>query len=240
MSNMRLFFSLLKWDILREVRRKETVLNMALFAILILFLVKVGLGPGAAPGSSHARVLAAVAPVVFWVTILFSGTVGLSQSLVVEREGARLAGLQMAPFDLGIFYLAKVAATWVYVILMELLVLAMYSMLFRFERWDLLGNLLVVLSLFTLGYIGLGVVLAAMTSALRGGGEIVLRVLLLPLMIPVLYLTLLVSENTMGVRIAGGALGDPLPLAQYVAIVGAFDAIYLTTGFLVFPKVIEE
>ena len=36
MSGPALFFALIRWDFLRELRRKEIVLNMSLFAVLML------------------------------------------------------------------------------------------------------------------------------------------------------------------------------------------------------------
>ena len=100
--------------------------------------------------------------------------------------------------------------------------------------------LLLVISVFTFAYIGLGVILAAMTTALRGGGEVLLRILLFPLMIPLIWLTLLVSQRVFDTTIAGGALGPPLEFRVYLAAGLAFDALYLTAGYLLFPKVLEE
>ena len=233
MSTVRLFFELLKWDLLRELRRKETVINMSLFAMLLIFVLKLGLG-------TDAAIVEPVGPVVFWVTILFSGTVGLSQAFVTEQEEGRLAGVQLAPIELGVFYFSKVSSTWLYVLFMEVLVLAAFVTLFKFHRWDLLASVVAVMSVFTLGYIATGVVLASMTASLRGGGEIVLRILLFPLMMPILILTLRVSETVFAVPVASDAPGTPMELGRYLAIVGAFDVIYLTSGFLIFPKVLEE
>jgi hypothetical protein len=93
---------------------------------------------------------------------------------------------------------------------------------------------------FTLAYIACGVVLAAMTTSLRGGGEVVLRNLLIPLMLPLIWLTLRVSERVFGAVLAGGALGPPLKLGHYLAAALAFDTIYLAVGYILFPKVLEE
>jgi heme exporter protein B len=230
---LRLFLSFLKWDLVRELRRREVVLNMSLFAVLILFVAQVGLG-------ANRQAVDSVAPVLFWVAVVFTGTIGLSQSFLAEREGARLAGLQLAPIDLGIFYLAKVAAVWIYVMAMEILLAAAYIVFFNFTRWSLLAPLVLVMAVFSLGYVGAGVVLSSMTTALRGGGEIVLRILLVPVMLPVVFLTLQVSGTVFAAQIAGGVLGPPLGVGPYVAVVAAIDAIYVTTGYLVFPKILED
>tara|TARA_B100000470_G_C19754352_1_gene375311 strand:- start:375 stop:1076 length:702 start_codon:yes stop_codon:yes gene_type:complete len=233
MSGPALFFALIRWDFLRELRRKEIVLNMSLFAVLMLTIAQLGT-------SGDSVAMKSVGPVFFWMAIVFTGTVGLGQSFAAEREGGRLTGIQLAPIDLGIFYLAKVAATWVYMMLMSIALLGVYMLFFNFMRWDLMPSLFCAIGVFTLGYSGAGIVLSSMTTALRGGGEIVLRILILPLMVPVILLTLMASEATFGGQVAGGILGPPLALWKYALTVLSLDAIYLTTGYLVFPKIIEE
>ena len=233
MNPGRLFLSLLKWDLLREIRRMEIVLNMALFAVLMLTIAQLGTG-------GDSLVVSRVGPVFFWMAVVFTGTVGLSQSFAAEREGGILNGTQLAPIDHGIFYLAKVAATWVYIMVMGLSLLGVYILFFNFMRPDLYPALILVLGVFALGYTGVGIILSSMTTALRGGGEIVLRILLLPLMVPVVLLTFQVSEATFGVTVADGILGPPLELWKYLLTILSLDAIYLVIGYLVFPKIIEE
>jgi heme exporter protein B len=233
MRSVRVFVALLRWDVLRELRRKDALANMLLFALLVLFIAQVGIG------SDPARV-ATVGPVIFWIAIIFAGTVGLSQTFAAEREGNVLGGILSAPVDLGVFYLAKVLSTSVYVLVMEIFTLGLYAVLFNVSVGPRLGGLLLVMALFTVAYLSVGVVLAAMTSTLRGGGEVLLRILLFPLMIPMIWITLRVSETVFGAVIAGGALGPPLGLGSYVALGSAFDALYLTAGFVLFPKVLEE
>jgi heme exporter protein B len=206
---------------------------MILFALLILFIAQVGLGGGEARAG-------AAGPVVFWIAILFAGTVGLSQSFAAEREGNTLGGVITAPIDLGVYYLAKVLSTSLYVLVMELVVLLAYAVLFNVSPWGHLLEILLVLAVFTFAYLAIGVVLAAMTSALRGAGEVLLRILLFPLMIPMIWLTLRVSETVFDTVIAGGALGPPLSVARFAVLGLAFDALYLTAGYLLFPKVLEE
>ena len=124
--------------------------------------------------------------------------------------------------------------------LMSIALLGVYMLFFNFMRWDLIPSLLCAIGVFALGYSGAGIILSSMTTALRGGGEIVLRILILPLMVPIILLTLMASEATFGEQVAGGILGPPLALWKYTLTVLSLDAIYLATGYLVFPKIIEE
>jgi len=236
MKAIRLFLALVRWDVLREVRRKDTVPNMVLFALIVLFLARMGLSPDVTGGRDSQG----IGTVVFWITVLFAGTVGLGQSVATEREGNALAGILTSPVDTGVLYLAKVASTTLYVLILELATILLYGVLFDAWPRGSLPGLIAVLLIFTLAYMAVGVVVAAMTTAVRGGGEVLLRILLFPLMIPMITLTLRVSETVFGTPVAGGTLGPPLDLGRYVGVGIAFDAVYLTTGFLLFPKILEE
>ena len=67
-----------------------------------------------------------------------------------------------------------------------------------------------------------------------------MRILLFPVMIPLIWLTLRVSQTVFETVLAAEALGPPLSLGAYLALALSFDAIYLAAGFLLFPKVLEE
>lgn len=232
MKSLGIVGAIVRWDFVRELRRKETVPSMILFALLVLFLSQMGLGGDPALGSSAG-------PIIFWIAILFAGTVGLSQSFAQEREGGALGALLVAPVPREALYFAKVSSIGTYVLTMEAATVGLYAVLFNVSFGARLPALAVVLVLFTLAYLAVGVVLAAMTSALRGGGEVLLRILLLPLMIPIFWLTLRVSETIFETRIASGALGPPLDFGTYVLLAAALDAIYLTIGSLVFSKALQ-
>ncbi len=245
MTSLRVFVCFLRWDLLREIRRREAVLNMILFAVLILFIIDFSIGPvfdvfRNASDPFLGDLEGKIGPVFFWMTVLFAGTVGLSHAFAVEREGHSLEGIVLAPVDLGVFYLAKVVATWIYVMLMELCLLGAYILLFNFSDWPRLGPMIAVMGVFSIGYMAAGITLAAMTSVLKRGGEVVLRILLFPLLIPMVYLTLHTPAGTFGVDVTGGLLGRPIELAQYLALILAIDAIYLTAGYLIFPKILED
>ena len=248
--------NLIRWDLLREMRRKETLLNMSLLAVLILFTGHLGVETfthhfavelGFAPAEQGAAVQKAkdtIGPVFFWIASLFAGTVGLNHSFVNEREGTSLGGITTAPIDPGIFYLAKVAATWFYVMLMQVILFGAYVVLFNYQAGPTWSTILCAVSVFSLAYIAPGVVLAAMTTTLGGSGELILRILLFVLMIPLILLTLEVSSKLFGVaaeNVPGGVLmGGNFGTLEYLLVALAFSVMYLCAGYLLFPKVLEE
>ena len=228
MGGIRRFVSVLRWDIVLELRRREAVLNMSLFAVLILFIASYGL-------SGRPEYQEQFGPLIFWISILFAGTVGLSRAFAVEKENGALTGVLISPIDAGAFYLAKVAATGIYVAVMEVLVLAAYIILFNFTGWDRIPLLLATMACFTLAYVAAGTLIAAMTTGLRGG-EVVLRILLFPIMIPVVIAVLRIGDRIFPGEVPLGTQSAWRSLLMLTAL----GVVYLTAGYVLFPKVLEE
>jgi len=228
MVAFRSFLAIVRWDFVLELRRREAVLNMSLFAVLMLFIAAYGL-------STKPELVEEVGPLFLWISILFAGTVGLSRAFAMERSSGALSGVLVSPLDPGVFYLAKVAATWLYVMAMECLVAGAYVLLFDFNRWERLPLLLATMAAFTLAYVGAGAVIAAMTSSLRGG-EVVLRILLFPIMIPVVMMVIKGGEAIFPREPPPGAPGLGITLGRILPLA----LIYISLGFILFPKVVEE
>jgi heme exporter protein B len=229
MDQWRAFCAILRWDLAGEFRRREATLNMCLFAVLILFIASYAL-------AKRNELIPGAAPIFYWISIIFAGTVGLSRAFQTERESGALHGILVAPVDPGFFYLAKVAAAWIYTFAMALLVLAAYLVLFNFKHLDRIVEIVAVTAAFLLAYTAIGTLLAAMTTSLRGG-EVLLRILLFPLMVPAIVAALSANERL---------FGDPeVPIASLspwkaAAAIAAMAAIYLAASFLLFGKVVEE
>jgi heme exporter protein B len=244
MLDFRGFLAITRWDLVLELRRREAVLNMTLFAVLILFIASYSLQMSAfefaeryrlTEGDAQAFIREEFGPLILWISILFSGTVGLSRAFAVEKEGGALTGVLISPIDPGSFYLAKALATWIYVMVMELLVLVAYIVLFNFSRWDRLPLLLLSMGLFTISYVAAGTVIAALTHSLRGG-EVVLRILLFPIMIPAVIIVTQAGKFVFSPQAPPDALGPGKSLLSLLAL----GTIYTCIGFVLFPKVVEE
>lgn len=224
MLHLKGLVTVLYWDLVVELRRREAVLGMALFAVLVLFIASYGL-------SGRMELAAEVGPLIFWIAVLFAGTVGLSRAFSAEREGGALTGVLLSPLDAGAYYVAKVAATWLYVMSMGALLEGAYAVVFNFTRPEGLVWLFLAMGAFSFAYVAAGAVMAAMTSSLRGG-EVVLRITLFPLMVPAVITALSMSEGIFSPE------GRPAPRA-FLSLI-ALGVVYLSAGFLLFPKVVEE
>ena len=223
---MRGFLAILRRDLALEARRRESLLSMGVFAAATLFVFRFAF-------DLHKVESVTVSPAVLWVTALFAATIGLSRSFAVESAGEVMAGLLLAPVDRTAIYLAKVLSTFAVVAVVEAAAfLGLFLLFDPPEVWDPLA-LLGIAWLATAGFLGAGILFAAMTRHARSGGGTLLQILLLPLSIPLFIGGVQTSERL----IRGLPLGDA---AKWVPMLAAFGAIYLALGSVLFERVVEE
>jgi heme exporter protein B len=217
-------FLLLKKDILLEVRRRDSLLTMFFFGILLLFVFHFSFD--LAPEQ-----VAEMAPALLWLAFLFTGTLGLAQLFEGERGNHCLEALLLSPLDRGALFLAKTAFNCVLMVLVEIVVFPLFWILFNLRSWEVIPYLFLVAFLGTIGFCVLGTLLSAITLKARAR-ELLLPLVLFPLMIPVILATI----RCMEAFLLAGELGDAVP---WLRLLIGFDVIFVTVGILIFDWVIE-
>ncbi len=210
-------------DLAAEWRSRQLISSMLVFALLVILIFNYALELDAA-----AR--ATVTSGVLWVTFIFAGTLGLNRSLAVEQDRGCLDGLLLAPVDRTAIYIGKAAANLIFMLVMALIVLPVYSVLYNTNLF--LPGLLLVIFLGGLGYSAVGTLLAAMAVQTRTR-DILLPVLLFPVVLPVLINAVRAST----------AFLQGLPFSEfstYVNMLVVFDVIFIAAGLMVFDAVVEE
>ncbi len=101
MQIVRQVYWLLWKDLLLEIRRRESLISMFFFGVVILFLFHFSF-------EIPRERVADMAPGLLWLAFIFTGTLGLNQLFQVERENQCLEALLLSPMDRGALYLAKV------------------------------------------------------------------------------------------------------------------------------------
>lgn len=218
------FRTLLGKELRVEARGREMLSGGLLMALLVLLIGQLAWG-----GLGEPR---RVAPGVLWVAIAFAGTLTLSRSLHQERDRGTWEALALLPVDWGQIYLAKAAANFLVLLLIEAIALPLYALLFNFDLASPLPKLAPVLLLGTLGFSASGTLLAALSAHGRAR-EILLPILLFPLVLPLLMISLQATE-----RILAGAPSSLL-VAEHEFLI-AFDAVYLAVGWFAFDYVLGE
>ena len=213
------------WKDLTAERRSKANFNAVVFlAALILLLFGFSLGPDPAAVRDMGGG-------VIWLTILFSGVLAFNRSYQTELENGALETLLLYPGDRRAIFAGKLIANFVFVALVEAVLLPVAAILYDLPLGEAPVRLLLVMTLGTIGFVTLGTFYAAMASRLRAR-EVLLPLLLFPMLIPLLV----------GAVAATGALlqGDPLGQSGgWMRLLVVFDVIFLAASFLTFEHVIE-
>jgi heme exporter protein B len=211
-------------DLVSEWRRRDRVLAMLLFSLLVVAVFHFALLPMAAP-QLHASI-----PGLLWVAYLFASVLGLNRAFALELENDALAGLALAPADPGWVFLGKAAANLVLLLLVQAVTAVAFAVAFDLALAPFAAGLAGVVALGAFGITTVGTLFAAISVRTRYR-EVMLPLLMLPVLMPVLI----------GAVRATAALfaGEPAP-ADALRLLVVFDAVYLIVSFLIFEYVLGE
>lgn len=210
-------------DLRAEFRSRELFSAMLVFSLLIILIFNFAL-------ELDIKTRQSVTAGVLWSTFAFAGTLGLNRSMAIEKDRGCLDGLLLAPVDRSAIYFGKVLSNLAFMLIVELIVLPVYSVLYTVNLFQL--GLLLVILLGSIGYAGVGTLLSAMSVQTRTR-DILLPILLFPVVIPVLLAAVKASSGFLT-----GAEMEEILLPINLLI--AYDIIFIAVAFMVFDSVVEE
>jgi heme exporter protein B len=211
-------------DLRIEWRTKESLASVVVLGVLLLvvFTVAHDPEPEAAP---------ALAPAVLWVAFVFTGLLGIQRGFLLERENDCLSGLLSAPVDPAAIYAGKLLANVVLLGVTQAVVVPLVGLFLHVDLWGVLPGLIAVLVLGNVGFASLATLFAAVATRTRAR-EVMLPLLLLPLLVP-----LLIGAVTATRAVLGGGLGAA---RDGVAVLVAFDVVFVVAGWLLFAYVVRD
>lgn len=212
-------------DIVAELRTKEMFSTMFVFAVLVIVVFNFAFDLRV----SGERVRQ-VAPGALWVAFAFAGILGLNRAFALEKDRGCLDGLLLAPVDHTAIYFGKMISTVLFMLVVEVLMLPVFTVFFGVSLFDLRLVLIVVLG--TLAFAGVGTILSAMTAQTRAR-EVLLPILLLPVVAPVLIAAV---KATAGI-LDGLTMGE---IAVWIEFLVAFTIIFPAVAFMTFDFVVKE
>jgi heme exporter protein CcmB len=168
--------------------------------------------------------LAASAPGLAWLTLLFSAVLAIKRGHDAETEDGALEGLLLAPARRSAIFLGKTAALTVELLLLLVVLLIAAGLL---VGWPGAGQrfVLVVVSLLgTAGLAAVGSLFGLMTEAAHARGA-TLPLLMLPVAVPVLVFAIKAAEGQAG---------------TWIGLLVLFDAAILAVGALAARHVVED
>ena len=210
-------------DLQAEFRSRELFSAMLVFSLLIILIFNFAL-------ELDVKTRQSVTAGVLWATFAFAGTLGLNRSMAIEKDRGCLDGLLLAPVDRSAIYFGKVISNLVFMLIVEAIVLPVYSVLYNMNLFQ--PGLLIVILLGSIGYVAVGTLLAAMSVQTRTR-DMLLPILLFPIAIPVLLSAVKASSGLLA--------GVPFEEVQFpINLLIAYDVIFVAVAFMTFENIVEE
>ncbi len=231
MNALRQIGALIRKDLGLQFRSKETLALIFVFSVLVVLIFAFAFGPNFFPEKSDRGKLIAS---VLWAAFVFAGIITLNRSFVVERAHGALHGIRLTGVDAGHIYLSKVVSNVIFLVLLEIVITPIALQFFELFDGVTVGILLKlfgVLSIGTLGFCAVGVLLAGMSTS-TNGGESLLSVILLPLVIPIIMSG---TKCSVSILVTGG-----LKESFWLNMLIGSSLIYLASAYLLADAVIEE
>jgi heme exporter protein B len=210
-------------DLATEVRSRELLSVMLVFAILVILIFNFALELDVATRNS-------VTAGVLWATFAFAGTLGLNRSMAAEKDRGSLDGLLLAPVDRAAIYFGKAISNLAFMLAVEAVVLPVYAFLYNIDLFR--PGLFLVIVLGSIGYVAVGTLLAGMAVQARTR-DVLLPILLFPVAIPVLIAAVKAS--------AGFLAGDDFDtILPWINLLVGYDVIFIALAYMIFDYVVEE
>jgi heme exporter protein B len=223
---MRAAATIARKDLMVELRTKESVPAMALFAITTFVIFHFGLNRDRLEGELAAGVL--------WVTLLFAAILGINRLFVAEREQGGFDGILMAPIERTALLIAKSGALLVYLLALELIALPVFALFFISDGfWEALPRLLVVTVLADVGLAVVGAMLASIAVHTRAR-DLLLPLLLLPLTVPVVIAAASATKPLLSLPLDTSGWG------KWLAVLALYDLVFGLLAYAVFDFLMED
>jgi heme exporter protein B len=218
--------ALLRKDLRLELRTFETVPAMVLFSLAVFVIFHFGFNRPTIDGQLAGGVLT--------VTLLLASLLGINRLFVAEREQGGFDGFLLAPVDRSSMLLAKAAALFTFLTLLEVVAVPAFGLLLLGPSLGppLLG-LIGVLALTNVALSVIGTLVSALAIQTRAR-DLIGPIIALPLLIPALIATARASGPLLAAHTSGS------PSGKWIAVLALYDAIFGLIAYGVFDFLLED
>jgi heme exporter protein B len=223
---MRTALIVLRKDLRLELRSLETLPAMVLFALATFVIFHFGLGQDQIDGQEAAGVLT--------VSVLFAAMLGVNRLFVAEREQGGFDAFLLAPVDRTAMLLAKAAALFTYLAVLELFAVPAFAiLLLGVPLGPPLPGLIAVLALADVALAVIGTLVSAIAIQSRAR-DLIGPLLGLPLLIPALIAT----ARATGPLLVRGTTGTPP--GKWMLILALYDLVFGLLAYALFDFLLED
>jgi heme exporter protein B len=222
-SYWRAMLAVIWKDLVAELRSREVLTSMLVFALLVIMIFNFALE--LQPGLQKALTSG-----ILWVTFAFAGTLGLNRSMAMEKDRGCLDGLLLAPVDRSAIFFGKAISNLIFMLIVAAIILPLFGLLYNVNLFN--PGLLLVIFLGSVGYVAVGTLLSTMAVQTRTR-DVMLPILLFPLVIPVLLSAIKGSSGFLEGL-------ERVEIMPWLNLLIVYDVIFIAVAFMVFDYVVEE
>lgn len=213
-------------DLRIELRSREIVYTMAFFGglLVVIYTFAFPRDEAAVRGSL---------PGMLWVTMAFTGTIGLGRAFDRERENDTMRALLLAPVPRLAVFLGKAISIAALVLAVSVVVAPLLALFLNAPLFGYPGPLALAVVLGCAGFAVVGTVFAATLLKVRSR-DVLLPVILYPLLIPLFVAGTEATAALVAVR-------PSLDTAWYwIKFLGIYDAVFLVLSLWIFESLVIE
>ena len=221
----RIALAIARKDAVAELRGRHATVSTLFFAAVVLLLFGFALGPDSAR-------LAAAAPGLLWLAVVFAGLLAVNLLHLLETDDGALEQLALYPVSRRAIYAGKVLGGMAVMLVLGLVVLGAVGILFAVDVPSAWLPLLTTVVLGAVGIAAVGTFYAGVTVRLRAR-EVMLPLLMLPVLAPLL----LAAVKATAAALAGDPFGE---LGAWLQLLVAFVVIMVFAGAATYGYLLED
>tara|TARA_Y100000739_G_C20536500_1_gene431532 strand:- start:85 stop:747 length:663 start_codon:yes stop_codon:yes gene_type:complete len=220
-----MFYTLVRKDLLLELRTKEIIIPMFAFGLAIIMIF--ALSFNASQEINHA-----FSPGLLWIIILFISSLGLNRMFVLEKEFDAFTLTLAAPIDRGTIFVSKVISGTILLLIAEIMIIPPFIIFMNIaipSDWHIM---ILILLIGDLGIMSIGVIVSGLS----------MRAKLSEMLLPILFFPL-VSPHIIACVKATNYWFKGLSFINWQAwiyLMLSFVLVFFLLGFMIFEYITEE
>jgi len=220
---LTIFITLVKKDLLIELKSKEIVITITLFSLLVVSIFAI-------TSNNPSNISKDIGAGIIWASVVFSGSIAMSKFFSHEEENQTLSGVLLMPVPTELIFFSKASSLFIFLSISEILILIVFSILFNLNA--LTFYIVVCAIIFNFGFSLIGTFFGTISSKSKSK-EILLTLLMIPIIIPIIMFATELTRY-------GLHKEAPENLNAWLGLGISFDIIFFVLLTFLFGKIIEE
>ena len=220
-----MFYTLVRKDLLLELRTKEIIIPMFAFGLAIILIF--ALSFNASQAINHT-----FSPGLLWIIILFISSLGLHRMFVLEKEFDAFALSLAAPIDRGLIFLSKVISGTILLLIAEVMIIPPFLIFLNLSIPDNWIIMVLILFIGDLGIMSIGAIVSGLSMRAKLS-EVLLPILFFPLVSPHIIACVKATNYWFkGISFINWQF--------WIYLMISFVIIFFLIGFMIFDYITEE